>query len=123
MRWPGVAVGVRMFQDVEQIATLDVEDDFLESPMPRSARSFAFFASSQSKYFTEVSVAQRVLDRHTLASDPVCPNPTRGVSIGSQRQPSYQSLSYELSPKAEDRRYLETSAASARWSRHPPLRR
>ena len=27
----GVTVGVRMFQDVEHIATLDVEDDVLES--------------------------------------------------------------------------------------------
>src|SRR5262249_16602548 len=36
--------------------------------MPRSALSFAFFASSQAKYFTAISVAQRVLDRHTLAS-------------------------------------------------------
>ena len=27
---PGVAIGVRMFQDVEQVATLDVEDDLLE---------------------------------------------------------------------------------------------
>jgi hypothetical protein len=42
-----------VFQDVEQVATLDVEDDVLE-PMPRSALSFAFFASSQSKYFTRI---------------------------------------------------------------------
>src|SRR6186713_2054735 len=35
-------------------------------------------------------VAQRVLDRHTLASPPVwppvCPNPVRGPSIGSQHR-------------------------------------
>jgi hypothetical protein len=41
--------------------------------MPRSALSFAFFASSQAKYFTAISVAQRVPVRHTLASAPVCP--------------------------------------------------
>ena len=38
------------------------------NPMPRSALSFAFFASSQAKYFTATSVAQRVPTRHTLAS-------------------------------------------------------
>jgi hypothetical protein len=36
--------------------------------MPRSVLSFAFFASSQTKYFTATSVAQRVPYRHTLAS-------------------------------------------------------
>ena len=51
----GVTVGVRMFENVEQIAPLDVEDD-ASNPMPRSALSFAFFASSQSKYFTELWV-------------------------------------------------------------------
>ena len=50
---PGVTVGVRMFQNVDQIATLDVEDD-ASNPMPRSALSFAFFASSQSKNFTAI---------------------------------------------------------------------
>ena len=29
MRWPA-AVGVRVFQDIEQVATLDVKDDVLE---------------------------------------------------------------------------------------------
>jgi hypothetical protein len=37
-----------MFQDVEQIATLNVEDDVLESDAPL----FPSFASSQAKYFT-----------------------------------------------------------------------
>jgi hypothetical protein len=40
-----------MFQDVEQVAAFDVEDD-VSNPMPRSALSCAFFASSQSKYVT-----------------------------------------------------------------------
>jgi len=34
-----------VFLDGEQVATLNVEDDVLD-PMPRSALSFAFFASS-----------------------------------------------------------------------------
>jgi hypothetical protein len=37
------------------------------NPMLRSALNFAFFASSQTKYLTAVSVALCVLDRHTLA--------------------------------------------------------
>jgi hypothetical protein len=37
------------------------------------ALSFAFFASSQAKYFTAIRVAQRVPIRHTLSSVPVCP--------------------------------------------------
>jgi hypothetical protein len=40
-----------MFQDVEQVATVDVEDDILE-PDAAFFLSFAFFASSQAKYFT-----------------------------------------------------------------------
>jgi hypothetical protein len=39
----GVAVGVRVFQDVQQVATLDMEHDVLD-PMPRSFLTFAFFA-------------------------------------------------------------------------------
>jgi hypothetical protein len=49
-------LGVRMHQDVEQVAL-----------------SFTFFALSQSKYFTATSVTQRVPERHTSASAPVCP--------------------------------------------------
>jgi hypothetical protein len=41
------SVAARVFQDVEQVAMLNVEDDVLEPDMPRSALSFAFFASSQ----------------------------------------------------------------------------
>ena len=36
------------------------------NPMPRSALSFAFFASSLAKYFTALSVAERVPARHTF---------------------------------------------------------
>ena len=43
------------------------------NPMPRSARSFAFLASSQAKTFTQDSVAQCVPNRHTLASAKLCP--------------------------------------------------
>ena len=51
-----VTLGVRVLQDIEQVASLDVEDDFFE-PDARSALSFAFFASSQAKHFTAMSVA------------------------------------------------------------------
>ena len=76
----GVTAGVRVFQDVEQVAALDVEDDVLE-PDGALRPELRVLASSQSKYFTAISVAQCVLDRHTLASTsvcpPVCPNPVR----------------------------------------------
>ena len=36
------------------------------NPMPRSFLSFAFFASSQAKYFTDIGVSRGVLDSHTL---------------------------------------------------------
>jgi hypothetical protein len=45
----GVTVRVRVLQDVEQVPTLDVKT-MSSNPMPRSALSFAFFASSQAKY-------------------------------------------------------------------------
>jgi hypothetical protein len=48
----GVAVAVRVFQSVEQVAALDVKDDVLERRC--RALSFAFFASSQSKNFTRI---------------------------------------------------------------------
>jgi hypothetical protein len=35
--------------------------------MPRSFLSFAFFASSQAKYFTGYRISRRVLIRHTMA--------------------------------------------------------
>jgi hypothetical protein len=62
-----------VFQDVEH-AALDVEDDVLE-PDAALRPELRVLASSQSKYFTEVS--RCVLDRHTLASAPVCPNSVR----------------------------------------------
>jgi hypothetical protein len=54
----GVPVGIRVFQDVEQVATLNVEDDVLE-PDDAIRLEFAFFASSQATYFTAISVALR----------------------------------------------------------------
>ena len=48
-----VTFGVRVLQDIEQVAALDVADDVL-NPVPRSFLSFAFFASTQSKYFTGI---------------------------------------------------------------------
>jgi hypothetical protein len=58
-----------VIQDVEQVAALDVEDNVLE-PDAAARPELRFFASSQSKYFTDISVGQCVLDRHTLASRP-----------------------------------------------------
>jgi hypothetical protein len=105
-----VPVGVRMFQDVEQVATLDVEDDVLE-PDVAIRLSFAFFASSQAKYFTAIRVAQRVLDRHTLASSlvcpAVCPNAVQERSFGSQRQPAFQ-----------QKTGLKSSISGPFWNRH-----
>ena len=97
----GVTVGVRVFEDVEQVPR-SIWKTTSSNPMPRSALSFAFFASSQAKYFTAISVAQRVPVRHTLASapvcPPVCPNAVRRPSSGIQRQPSYQKKTGLKSP-------------------------
>jgi hypothetical protein len=50
---PGMTVGVRV-----QDAALDVEDDVLEPNAALFSR-FAFFASSQAKYFTTCRIARR----------------------------------------------------------------
>ena len=57
-----VTAGIRVFP-WRQVATLDMEDDVLE-PDAALPLSFAFFASSQSKYFTEFRALRCVLDRH-----------------------------------------------------------
>jgi hypothetical protein len=62
------------------------------NPMPRSALSLAFFASSQAKYFTRYQDSSDCVPRrHTVASAEVCarvcPNGVRRPSSGSQRQP------------------------------------
>jgi hypothetical protein len=52
--------GLRQTRTIsEQVAALNVEDNVLD-PMPRSALSFAFLASSEATYFTAISMAQRV---------------------------------------------------------------
>jgi hypothetical protein len=45
-----------VFKDVEQISALDVENDVLE-PDATLFLNFAFFASSQAKYFTTGRIA------------------------------------------------------------------
>ncbi len=45
-----VTLGVRVLQDIEQVASLDVEGDFFE-PDAALRPELRFFASSQSKYF------------------------------------------------------------------------
>jgi hypothetical protein len=67
----GVTVGVRVLEDVEQVATL-MWKTMSSNPIPRSALSFAFFVSSQAKYFTATSVAQCVPIRHTWSSQEGC---------------------------------------------------
>src|SRR6267154_785600 len=42
------------------------------NPMPRSAFSFSFLASSQVKYFTDQSVSKCVPVRHTLGAAELC---------------------------------------------------
>jgi len=61
-----------VFQDVEQVPTLDVEDDVLE-PNTAIRPELRVFASTEAKYFTAISVARRVPKRHALASALVCP--------------------------------------------------
>jgi hypothetical protein len=82
-------IWVRVLQNVEQIATLDVEDDVLE-PDAALRPDFAFFAASQSEYFTTLERSTTVPIRHTLASPLVCPNAARYPPSGSQRQPESQ---------------------------------
>jgi hypothetical protein len=62
-----VTLWVRVLQDFEQVAALDVENDVLEPDAAIRLELRAFFASSQAKYCTDISGSQRVLDRHTLA--------------------------------------------------------
>ena len=75
--------------DVEQVATLDVEDDFFE-PDAALRPEFRVLRVVPSNY----SLSRCVPIRHTLASalvcPPVCPNPVQEPSFGSQRQPSSQ---------------------------------
>jgi hypothetical protein len=47
-----------VFQDVEQVAR-SMWKTMSSNPMPRSAVNFAFFASSQSKYSTDIQRSQR----------------------------------------------------------------
>ena len=53
MRWPAYRSGFGVFQDVEQIATLDVEGDVLEpdasSPADEVEANYATFTSGQTK--------------------------------------------------------------------------
>ena len=63
----GVTVRVRVFQDVSR-SPRSMWKTTSSNPMPRSVLSFAFFASSQSKYFTAQRVARCVPIGHTLAS-------------------------------------------------------
>ena len=89
---PGVPVGVRVFEDVEQVATLDVEDEALEPDTAVRPELRVFRVVPGEVLDCLFSVPQRVPERHTLASSgvcpKVCPNAVRGPSSGSQRQPS-----------------------------------
>src|SRR4030095_2037995 len=66
-----VTLGVRMLQDIDR-SPRPMWKTISSNPMPRSVLSFAFFASSQSKYFTAYRIARCVPIRHTLASSGVC---------------------------------------------------
>ena len=60
-----VTLGVRVLQDIEQVASLDVEDDFFE---PDAALRRVVPVELLHRHS---SLAQLVLNRHTLASAPV----------------------------------------------------
>ena len=62
-----VTIEVRVLQDVEQVAALDVEVDAL-APDAALFLSFRVFRVSQAKYFTTGRIRRRVPARHTLAS-------------------------------------------------------
>jgi hypothetical protein len=81
-----------MFQDVEQIATLNVEDDVLESDAPL----FPSFASSQAKYFTLGRTAHR--NRHSSVPVSV---PTPGPRTVN-RQPTPTKLLMKNGPEIID---------------------
>jgi hypothetical protein len=90
----GVTVGVRVLQDVEQVATLDVEHDVFEPDAALRPELRVLRVVPGEVLHCLFSVAQRVPSKHTVASapvcPPVCPNAAQGPSIGSQRQPSSQ---------------------------------
>src|SRR5207245_9614921 len=66
-----VALGIRVLQNVEQVATLDVEHHVLESDAAVRPE-LRVFGLVPGEVLHRPSVAQRVLDRHTLASPPKC---------------------------------------------------
>ena len=61
---------VRVLQDVEQVATLDVEDDFLEPDVAIRLELRVLRVVPGEGTSPPISVAQRVPTRHTLASAP-----------------------------------------------------
>jgi hypothetical protein len=89
-----VAIGIRMLKNVEQVATLDVEDDVLEPDAAVRPELRVLRVVPVEVLSPPFSLGQCVLDRHTLASapvcSPVCPDLVRSPSIGSQRQPRNQ---------------------------------
>ena len=70
------------------------------NPMPRSARSFAFLASSQAKTFTQDSVAQCVPNRHTLASAKLYPETIYPARAGETATRTSATLSRRVHPRA-----------------------
>ncbi len=63
--------------------------DAMGSARLRGGRGQPSLTSIVAGHFV-LRVTDRVPTRHTLASSTVCPNPVRGPTIGSQRQPSCQ---------------------------------
>jgi len=66
-----VTLGVRVLQDIEQVASLDVEDDFFEPDAALRPELRVLRVVPVELLHRHSSLAQRVLNRHTLASAPV----------------------------------------------------
>jgi len=70
----GVAVGMRVFEDVEKVAPLDVKDDILEPDIAvrPELRVLGFVPGEE--LHSKQRVPRRVPNGHTLASRTLCPD-------------------------------------------------
>jgi hypothetical protein len=93
-----IPFGVRVFKNIEQVAALDVEDAS-SNPMPRSFLSFAFFASSQAKYFRLQDITMCARKAHTgIGRNVPASVPKRGPTA-IIRQPTPTKFSIKNGPE------------------------
>lgn len=95
----GVALGIRVFQE-ESRSPRSMWNTTSSKPMPRSFRSLAFFASTQSKYFTSDQRSNNVCSRGTQRRRSQCAQ-TRPGPV--DRQPACSTQNGQANRPAHDR--------------------